>query len=171
MSEIKEVKNLVMNDKRKEIIKVLKTAENNKGLTLDEISEKVGFKVMTGTTNPMKEVGLLKVTETTTKATKVKRPVYTYKVVSDKPTNEKKVVLNDNRKKVIETLKGSPKPLTMDELTEKVGFKVSSGFFNPLIACGMVEKAGTIYKVTTNPKGRPVSRYVLDTEVLKRFEK
>lgn len=44
-----------------------------------------------------------------------------------------KVVMNDLRKAILKVLESADKPLTLAEISEKVGAKVSSGTTNPLV--------------------------------------
>lgn len=161
--------NLIMNDLRKRVVDVLKNSD--KALSLDDISEKLGVVVKSGTTNAMKACGLLKVVGSTMKPTKVKDDVFRFAFASDKPTNEKKIVINDKRKKVLEVLKASSEPLTMDAIATACKEEIKPGTFNGLLACGMVKKVDCVKKVRINPKGRKVDLYTLDTEKLKEFEK
>ena len=69
-----EVKKVVMNKTRKGVLDLLKS--NAEGLTLAEIGEKLGKKVVSGTTNAMLQAGYIKVVGTK------KVPVITYREVS-----------------------------------------------------------------------------------------
>ena len=49
-----------------------------------------------------------------------------------------KVVMNDLRKAVLAALAASNKALTLAEISEAVGQKVSSGSTNPMVAAGYI---------------------------------
>lgn len=69
-----EIKKVTMNETRKAILEALKGA--SEGLTLAEVSEKIGKKVVSGTTNAMLQANYIKVVGTK------KIPVTTYREVS-----------------------------------------------------------------------------------------
>lgn len=49
-----------------------------------------------------------------------------------------KVVMNDLRKTILKTLGDAPNGLTLNELSEKLGTKVSSGTTNPMVSAGYI---------------------------------
>ena len=55
----------------------------------------------------------------------------------------KKVVMNETRKGVIEVLKGATEPMTLAEISEKIGKKVVSGTTNAMLQAGYIKVVGT----------------------------
>lgn len=54
-----------------------------------------------------------------------------------------KLVMNDLRKKVLKTLKESETPLTLKEISEKIGVEVKTGSTNALLTNGVIQVVGT----------------------------
>jgi Mn-dependent DtxR family transcriptional regulator len=79
---------VVMNEKRKAIIKVLEGAKSP--MTLNEIAETIGVeKIATGTTNPMIENGYIKVVGTKRVPVITYREVNVYAIGDTTPETEK----------------------------------------------------------------------------------
>ena len=55
-----------------------------------------------------------------------------------------KIVMNEKRKAVLETLRNATEPMTLNEIAEKIGVeKVATGTTNPMIENGYIKVAGT----------------------------
>lgn len=55
-----------------------------------------------------------------------------------------KIVMNEKRKAVLETLKNATEPMTLNEIAEKIGVeKVATGTTNPMIENGYIKVVGT----------------------------
>lgn len=55
-----------------------------------------------------------------------------------------KIVMNEKRKAVLETLRNATEPMTLNEIAEKIGVdKVATGTTNPMIENGFIKVAGT----------------------------
>ena len=55
-----------------------------------------------------------------------------------------KVVMNEKRVKVLETLRNATEPMTLNEIAEKIGVeKIATGTTNPMIENGYIKVVGT----------------------------
>ena len=55
-----------------------------------------------------------------------------------------KVVMNEKRMKVLETLRNATEPMTLNEIAEKIGVeKIATGTTNPMIENGYIKVVGT----------------------------
>ena len=55
-----------------------------------------------------------------------------------------KVVMNEKRVKVLETLRNATEPMTLNEIAEKIGVeKIATGTTNPMIENGFIKVVGT----------------------------
>ena len=55
-----------------------------------------------------------------------------------------KIVMNEKRKAVLETLRNATEPMTLNEIAEAIGVeKVATGTTNPMIENGYIKVAGT----------------------------
>ena len=58
-------------------------------------------------------------------------------------SKEIKIKMNPIREKVIAALKDAEAPLTLAEISEKVGAEVKTGSTNAMVAAGLIKKVGT----------------------------
>jgi len=56
---------------------------------------------------------------------------------------EIKVKMNPTREKVIAVLKDAEEPLTLAEISDKVGTEVKTGTTNAMLTAGLIRKVGT----------------------------
>lgn len=56
---------------------------------------------------------------------------------------EIKVKMNPTREKVIAVLKDAEEPLTLAEISDKVGQEVKTGTTNAMLTAGLIRKVGT----------------------------
>ncbi len=55
-----------------------------------------------------------------------------------------KLVQNETREKIVETLKGATEPMTLAEIAQAIGKeKIGSGTTNPMVTAGVIRKVGT----------------------------
>lgn len=58
-------------------------------------------------------------------------------------SKEIKIKMNPIREKVIAVLKSAEAPLTLAEISEKVGAEVKTGSTNAMVTAGLIKKVGT----------------------------
>ena len=58
-------------------------------------------------------------------------------------SKEIKIKMNPIREKVIAVLKNAEAPLTLAEISEKVGAEVKTGSTNAMVTAGLIKKVGT----------------------------
>lgn len=159
MSEKKVIKSIVWNENRIKASEALKSAE--KPLTLDEINEKGGCRMVSGSVQALTACGVWEIVGETTKSTKVKGHVNRYKYVSDECISKGG---NEKQKAIVKALKDSPEPLTLKDISKCVGFEVKSGTANTLREYGAIEVVDKIEVSRVRAKGRPVKLYRLNVE-------
>ena len=55
----------------------------------------------------------------------------------------KKIVMNEKRVAVLDTLRNATEPMTLNEIAEKIGVeKIATGTTNPMIENGYIKKVG-----------------------------
>lgn len=136
----KTIKNVVMNETRKAVIKTLKAS--TEPLTLAEISTKIGKKVASGSTNAMVAVGMIKVVGQKEVITYRPKPVNTYKLGATALKDCKGVKESELRCAIVKCLGDSAEPLTMEEISAKIGKKVAPGTVNPMTEANILAIAG-----------------------------
>lgn len=158
MNEKKIVKNIVWNENRIKASEVLKSAE--KPLSLDEINEKGGCHMVSGSVQALTACGVWEIVGETTKPTKVKGHVNRYVFVNA----EKVSTENEKQTAIINALKNSAEPLTLREISERVGFEVKSGTASTLTDKGAIKAVDKVEVSRIREKGRPIKLYRLNVE-------
>lgn len=165
MSE-KKVTKIVWNENRIKASEALKCAE--KPLTLDEINEKGGCKMVSGSVQALTACGVWEIVGETTKPTKVKGFVNRYAYVNDESITKG----NDKQVAIINVLKNSHEPLTLKEISERVGFEVKSGTASTMMEHGAIKALDEQIEVTrVRAKGRLVKLYRLNVEKYNKMRK
>lgn len=153
----KTIKNVIMNDTRKAVIEVLKASAEP--LTLAEISTKVGKTIRSGSTNAMLAVGMIKAVGKKEVITYRPKAVNTYKLGVTALKDCKGVKESELRCAIVKCLGDSAEPLTMEDITAKLGKKVASGTVNPMVKAGILAVAGE--KEVMRPTKANKDTYVL----------
>lgn len=51
--------------------------------------------------------------------------------------------MNEKRNQVVEVLKGAAEPMTLSEISAKIGTEIKTGTTNAMVASGAIRKVGT----------------------------
>lgn len=142
---------VTMNETRVAVLAVLRNA--TKPMTLAEIANAMGVeKVATGTTNAMLTAGYIAKGEKVKVAATGKRSVNTY-MYGGEPAANTKVVMNDTRVAILNTLRNAAAPMTLAEIATAIGMeKLNPGVITPMLNAETVKAAGTTMVATKTTK-------------------
>lgn len=163
---MKTINKINMNAVRKSVIEVLSTAKEP--MTLAEIGEKVGSTIKSGTTNAMVAVGMIKVAGKKTVTVMKPKENSTYTIGTDDFKEVKGVKASDLRRKIFNCLKDASEPLTLEEISAKIGVKVGAGTTNPMVKGGILVVRGK--KEVMRPTKAVKDTYTIgDTDTINHF--
>lgn len=140
----KTAKPVTYNDNDRAIVNALRGTE---GLTLAEINEATGLKLVSGNIVSAMKKGLIAASGEREVERPVIRPVSTYRFVTDEVLmggNGKPFNYTDGEKVILEAAKGIDGEFTLADLADAMKIeKLSSGSINGLVKKGNIAKAGT----------------------------
>ena len=155
---------ITYNDNDRAIVNALKGTE---GLTLAEINEKTGLKLVSGNIVSAMKKGLIEASGEREVERPVIRPVSTYRFESAdvlvNAANGKPFNYTDNERNILGVASGIEGEFTLADLAKAMGLdKLSSGSINGLVKKGNIVKAGTRDVESTSKSTVKVYGYVMD---------
>lgn len=170
MAKESKPKVITYNENDRAIVSVLK--ENPDGLTLSEISEKLGRKINPGTITSVKNKGLIVNAGERDIERDGFKPAKTYFLVTKEATKkmvgEKEVISNytDTEKAILDTLETFDHPVTLAEIaTAMKAEKLTSGNINGLVKKGNVDKGEDVKVACKIPAVVNIYKFAKDVPV------